>query len=109
MCLQNVILSAVGYFVLLGKYHVHIGDRVEISGVVGNVVDIDLMRLSLMEVGQPGRRRRNAHRRTVEFPNATVFQPAAGFFKQVPGINFVWHQVVITLEAKRDHHALEIA
>ena len=108
VCLQNVILSAVGYFVLLGKYHVHVGDRVEISGVVGNVVDIDLMRLSLMEVGQPGSGAEGMPTgRTVEFSNSTVFQPAAGFFKQVPGINFVWHQVVITLEAKSDHHAAE--
>ena len=108
VCLQNVILSAVGYFVLLGKYHVHIGDRIEISGVVGNVVDIDLMRLSLMEVGQPGSGAEGMPTgRTVEFPNAIVFQPTSGFFKQVPGINFVWHQVVITLEGKSDYHASE--
>ncbi len=108
VCLQNVILSAIGYFVLLGKYHIHIGDRVEIAGVVGNVVDIDLMRFSLMEVGAPGSGAEGMPTgRTVEFPNAIVFQTATGFFKQVPGTNFGWHQVIITLAAGSDHHASE--
>lgn len=108
LCLQNVILSAVGYFVLLGKYRVHTGDRIEIAGVVGNVVDIDLMRLSLMEVGQRGTDAEGVPTgRTVEFPNAIVFQPTAGFFKQVPGINYLWHEIAITLTGRADYHSIE--
>lgn len=108
LCLQNVILSAVGYFVLLGKYRVHTGDRIEIAGVVGNVVDIDLMRLSLMEVGARGTDAEGVPTgRTVDFPNAIVFQPNVGFFKQVPGTNFLWHEIVITLSGRADFHLIE--
>ena len=106
VCLQNVILSGVGYFVLLGKYSIRVGDRIEISGVTGNVVDIDLMRLSLMELGPSGTSGDLVPTgRTVEFPNAIVFQPTAGLFKQIPGANFLWHEVTLTLSAESDFRA----
>ncbi len=106
--LQNVIQSAVGYFVLLGKYGLRVGDRIQIGGTTGNVVDIDLMRLSLMELadsttgieGMPTGR-------TVEFPNAIIFQPTAGFFKQIPGTDFRWHEVTMTLATDSDYTLLE--
>jgi small-conductance mechanosensitive channel len=108
VCLQNVILSAVGYFVLLGKYSIRVGDRIEISGVTGNVVDIDLMRLSLMELGTSGSGGDLVPTgRTVEFPNAIVFQPTAGLFKQIPGANFLWHEVTLTLSAESDFRAAQ--
>jgi small-conductance mechanosensitive channel len=108
VCLQNVILSAVGYFVLLGKYGIRAGDRIEISGVTGNVVDIDLMRMSLMELGTSSSSGDLVPTgRTVEFPNAIVFQPTAGLFKQIPGANFLWHEVTLTLSPDGDFRAAQ--
>jgi small-conductance mechanosensitive channel len=108
VCLQNVILSAVGYFVLLGKYGIRAGDRIEISGVTGNVVDIDLMRMSLMELGSSSSSGDLVPTgRTVEFPNAIVFQPTAGLFKQIPGANFLWHEVTLTLSPEGDFRAAQ--
>lgn len=104
---QSVILSAVGYFVLLGKYGIRVGDRIQISGVTGNVVDIDLMRLSLMELTETSTGNDVPTGRTVEFPNAIVFQPTAGLFKQIPGANFQWHEVTLTLGTEGDYHAVE--
>lgn len=49
VALQNVILSVAGYFFLIGKYGVRVGDRVQISGVTGEVVEIGLVRLHVME------------------------------------------------------------
>ncbi|HZU30070.1 MAG TPA: mechanosensitive ion channel domain-containing protein, partial [Candidatus Angelobacter sp.] len=50
VALQNVILSIAGYFFLIGKYGVRVGDRVQIADVKGDVVDIGLVRLHIMEV-----------------------------------------------------------
>jgi small-conductance mechanosensitive channel len=108
VCLQSVILSVLGYFVLLGKYGIRVGDRIQISGVTGNVVDIDLMRLSLMELGESGSGSDLVPTgRTVEFPNAIVFQPTAGLFKQIPGANFLWHEVTLTLSAEGDYRVAQ--
>jgi small-conductance mechanosensitive channel len=100
--LQNVILAVVGYFFLIGKYGVRVGDRVQIAGVTGDVVDIGLVRLHLMEVGGAGSGRQLTGR-TVVFSNAVVFQPNVSFFRQIPGTNFVWHQVSLTLAPESDY------
>lgn len=105
VALQNVILSVAGYFFLIGKYGVRIGDRIQISGVTGDVVDIGLVRLHLMEIGSGSGPR--ATGRVVVFSNAVVFQPTAGLFKQIPGTNFVWHEITLTLAAESDYRQVE--
>jgi small-conductance mechanosensitive channel len=102
--LQNVILSVVGYFFLIGKYGVRVGDRIQVSGVIGDVMDIGLVRLHIMEVsGIPGPRPTG---RVVAFSNAVVFQPA-GIFKQIPGTSFRWHEVTLTLPPGSDYRKVE--
>ena len=103
VALQNVILSVAAYFFLIGKYGVRVGDRVQVSGVTGDVIDIGLVRLHLMEVGAGGQ----STGRVVVFSNAFVFQPASSFFKQLPGSNFSWHQVKLTLAAGTDYKLAE--
>jgi small-conductance mechanosensitive channel len=105
VALQNLIQSVVGYFVLIGKYGVRVGDRVQVAGVTGDVIDIGLARLHLVEVSSgPGSRPTG---RVVAFSNAVVFQPDSGFFKQIPGTNFVWHEVSLTLGRDSDYRQVE--
>jgi small-conductance mechanosensitive channel len=106
VALQNVILSVAGYFFLIGKYGVRVGDRVQVAGVTGDVVDIGLVRLHLMEVGGGGFSARPTGR-IVVFSNAVVFQANAGLFKQVPGTKFVWHEITLTLPPDSDYHGIE--
>ena len=106
VALQNVILSIVGYFFLIGKYGVRVGDRIQVAGVTGNIIDIGLMRLHLMEVGGfgPGVRPTG---RVVVFPNSVVFQANSGLFKQAPGARFVWHELRLTLAPQSDYQEVE--
>ncbi|HEY6348418.1 MAG TPA: mechanosensitive ion channel domain-containing protein [Candidatus Angelobacter sp.] len=106
VALQNVILAIAGYFFLIGKYGVRVGDRIQISGVTGDVIDIGLIRLHLMEVGGAETDRQPTGR-VVVFSNAVVFQPSASFFKQIPGTSFVWHQVTLTLAPESDYALAE--
>src|SRR6266404_3541379 len=101
VALQNVIVSVVGYFFLIGKYGVRVGDRVQISGVTGEVVDIGLVRLHLMELGGPGENQPSG--RIVAFSNSIVFQPTAGVFKQIPGTSFGWRELKVTLASDTDY------
>jgi len=105
VALQNVILSIAGYFFLIGKYGVRVGDRVNINGVTGDVVDIGLVRLQLMEVtGGPAPLPTG---RVVAFSNAVVFQAGSGMFKQIPGTNFLWHEITLTLDPKTNYRQVE--
>ena len=106
VALQNVILAVAGYFFLIGRYGVRVGDRVQISGVTGDVIDIGLVRLHLMEMGGSGNYIQPTGR-VVVFSNSIVFQPTASFFKQAPGTNFVWHEVSLTLAPDSDIKAAE--
>jgi len=101
VALQNVILAVAGYFFLIGRYGVRVGDRVQISGVTGDVLDIGLVRIHLMEMGGTGNYSQPTGR-VVVFSNSIVFQPTASFYKQIPGTNFVWHNVSLTLAPESD-------
>lgn len=105
VALQNVILAMVGYFLLIGKFGVRVGDRVQVSGVLGEVVEIGLIRLHIMELAGDGTDAQ-ATGRIVAFSNSIVFQPNAGLFRQVPGASFSWHEISLTFAADSDFHAV---
>lgn len=98
VALQNVILAVVGYFFLIGRYGVRVGDRITLAGVTGRVVDIGLVRIYLMELTGPEMR---SSGRMVVLSNAVLFQPTA-MFKQMPGGDFFWHSVVMTFAPASD-------
>jgi small-conductance mechanosensitive channel len=102
--LQNVILAVAGYFFLIGKYGVRVGDRIQVSDITGDVMDIGLIRLHMMEVsGIPAPRPTG---RVVAFSNAVVFQPG-GIFKQIPGTSFRWHEIKLTASSGSDYRRTE--
>jgi small-conductance mechanosensitive channel len=102
VAMQNVITSIVGYFFLIGKYGIRVGDRVSIAGVTGEVIEIGLVRIHVMELGGPADSQPTG--RIVAFSNSVVFQPTAGIFKQIPGTNFIWHELKLTLGGETDFH-----
>ena len=101
VALQSVILSVVAYFFLIGKYGIRVGDRVQVAGITGEVIDVGLVRFHLLELPATGEK--TASGRVVAFSNSVVFQPTAGFFKQIPGTNFRWHEVAVTVTADSDY------
>ena len=50
VAMQSVLVSIVGYFFLIGKYGIRVSDRVQIGSVTGEVIDLGLVRLHLMEL-----------------------------------------------------------
>jgi len=79
VALQSVILSAVGYFVLVGKRGIRVGDRVQISGVTGDVTDIGWLQFQLREIDP---RTQQPTGNMVTFSNSFVFaSPATGLSK----------------------------
>jgi small-conductance mechanosensitive channel len=102
-----VIVSVVGYFFLIGKYGVRVGDRVQINDVSGEVVELGLVRMHLMELNPKGNFAPTG--RIVAFANSIVFQSSGGLFRQIPGVNFAWHDVTLTLPAEIDYEAAKEA
>jgi small-conductance mechanosensitive channel len=105
VAMQSVLVSVVGYFILIGKYGLRVGDRVQVGGVIGEVIDLGLIRMHLLELtsqeplGPTGR--------IVAFANSIVFQSSGGLFRQIPGVNFTWHELTLSLPAGSDYVALK--
>jgi len=53
IALQDFIIAFLGWFVLIGKNGIHVGDWVEINGVGGEVTDVRLFTTTLLETGTP--------------------------------------------------------
>ena len=49
--LKDFIVSLLGWFVLMGRQGIRVGDWVEINGVHGEVIEITLLRTVLLETG----------------------------------------------------------
>ena len=106
LALQNVILSFAGYFFVTGRYGIRVGDRIQIAGISGDVIDIGLFKLALMELVGDGNSRQPTGR-VVVFPNSIVFQTNGNFFKQAPGTSFVWNEFRLTLAPECDYRLAE--
>jgi small-conductance mechanosensitive channel len=102
VAMQSVLVSIVGYFFLIGKYGVRVGDRVQLGNVTGEVIDLGLVRLHLMELGPE----HGATGRVVAFANSVVFQ-TGGIFKQIPGVDLAWREVNLKIPGDGDYTAIK--
>jgi len=61
--------------------------------------------MHLMELNSQGSL--GATGRVVAFANSIVFQASGGLFKQISGVNFVWHESTVTLPAGANYAVLK--
>lgn len=94
--LQAVLLSVAAYFFVIGRYGIRVGDRISVAGVTGDVIDIGLVRLYLMELAGTGIDLYPTGR-VIVFSNSVLFQAGTPLFKQIPGTEYAWHEVVVSL------------
>jgi small-conductance mechanosensitive channel len=100
--LQAVLLSVAAYFFIIGRYGIRVGDRISVAGITGDVVDIGLVRLYLMELAGTGLDFYPTGR-IVVFSNAVLFQTGTPLFKQIPGTEYAWHEVAVIISPNGDH------
>jgi small-conductance mechanosensitive channel len=104
--LQTVLLSVAAYFFVIGRYGIRVGDRITVAGVTGDVIDVGIVRMYLMELGGTGIDLYSTGR-TVVFSNSVLFQATTPLFKQLPGTQYVWHEVVLSLSPNADYPLLQ--
>jgi hypothetical protein len=79
LALENVILATLGSLLLVGKRGIRIGDRVQVSGVTGDVIDMGLLQFQLKEF-DVANGKYTGHVAT--FSNSLVFvSPATGLMR----------------------------
>ena len=106
IALADVLKNLAGWVYILSRRPFRVGDRIEVGGTRGDVIDIRLFRFSLMEVGN-WVDADQATGRLVHVPNGTVFTNHIANYTE--GFLYIWHEipVLITFESDR-HRAREI-
>ena len=104
--LQTILLSVAAYFFLVGRWGIRVGDRISVAGVTGDVVDVGLIRLYLVELAGTGV---DLHPtgRIVVLSNAVLFQATTPLFKQLPGAEYTWHEVAVALNKGGNYGLVE--
>jgi small-conductance mechanosensitive channel len=99
VALQDVLASIAGAFSIGFSKLYTLGDRVQIGDTRGDVIDIGLLRTTLMETGNwVGKDLYNG--RIVRVPNSTVLK--AVVFNYSQGFQFIWDEIKVVLTTTSD-------
>ncbi len=102
IALQDFVLAFFGWFVLMGKRGIRIGDWVEINGVSGEVIEVGLMRTTLLETGNLAERGTPTGRR-ISFMNS--FAIRGQYFNFSTSGQWMWDEISVAVPASVDTHA----
>lgn len=102
IALREMLLSVAGWMriKLMGSYR-H-GDRIELNGVCGDVIDIRVLRTTLMEIrGWVDADQSTG--RIVHIPNGWIFGHA--LYNYTGGFRFIWNEIPIVVTFRSDWQA----
>ena len=99
IALQDPIVSLAGWFLIVGKFGISVGDRIEINQVKGDVIDIGLFRLAILEVGNWVGAEQSTGR-VVFFPNSFILKNH--YYNYSTGNSFIWDEIKVTLTSESD-------
>lgn len=113
--LRQVIISLVGYFVILRGVTFSVGDRITMGGVRGDVVRLGFLRTTIMEMGQPPSvaetnpavwvNSRQYTGRLVTVTNGVIFSdPVYNYTRDFP---YIWEEIVVPIDFTADRAATE--
>jgi small-conductance mechanosensitive channel len=99
VALQDVLASIAGAFSIGFSKLYAVGDRIQIGDIRGDVIDIGLLRTTLMETGNwVGRDLYNG--RIVRIPNSIVLKGSVFNYSQ--GFQFVWDEIKVVFTTTSD-------
>lgn len=97
--LSDLLKNMAGWLYILVRRPFRIGDRIEVAGTQGDVVDVRLFRFSLMEVGNWVHADQSTGR-LVHVPNGIVFTtPVANYTE---GFEYIWHEIPVLVTFESD-------
>jgi small-conductance mechanosensitive channel len=102
IALQDYILAFLGWFMLVGKNGIRVGDMVEINSVCGEVIEVGLMSTTLLETsclaekGEPTGRR-------VSFLNS--FAIRGQYFNFSSEGQWLWDEITVSVPAGENIYA----
>ncbi|HTD54358.1 MAG TPA: mechanosensitive ion channel domain-containing protein, partial [Silvibacterium sp.] len=103
VALQAFILAFIGWFILMGKNGLRVGDWVEINGVGGEVIEIGLFRTTLLETGNWTDQGHPTGRRVAFMNNFAI---TGQYFNFSTAGQWMWDEFAISAAASADTYAM---
>jgi small-conductance mechanosensitive channel len=98
IALKDLVSNLAGWAFILWRRPFEVGDRVEIGGAAGDVIDLRIFQFSLLEIGNWVHADQSTGR-IIHVPNGRVFnEPLANY---THGFQFIWNElpVLVTFES----------
>jgi small-conductance mechanosensitive channel len=106
VALKDFIVAFFGWFVLMGRNGMRVGDWVEINGVVGEVIEIGLLRTLLLETGNWTDTGHPTGRK-VAFVNSFAIE--GHFFNFSTTGQWLWDELQVLVPAGQNPHEIMAA
>jgi small-conductance mechanosensitive channel len=102
VALQSFIVAFFGWFILMGKSGVRVGDWVEINGVAGEVIEINLFRTTILENRAWADKGHPTGRRATFINNYAV---TGQYFNFSTVGQWMWDEISVSLPQSADTYA----
>src|SRR5258708_168777 len=103
VAMKDFIMAFLGWFALMGKNGIRVGDWVKINGVAGEVVEIGLLKTVLLETGNwtdAG----HPTGRQVSFMNSFAIE--GHFFNFTTSGQWMWDELQLTIPSDQDPYSV---
>lgn len=102
--LSDLLKNMAGWAYILTRRPLSVGDRIEVDGTVGDVVDVRLFRFSLMEVGHWVDAEQSTGR-LIHVPNGIVFTQKLANYTE--GFSHIWEDLPVLITFESDYELAE--
>ena len=112
--LQKFVTSIAGYYVILSTNNFTVGDRITMGGVRGDVIALNFIQTTIMEMGQPPQgdeaasswvASRQFTGRIVSVSNSMIFDDPV--YNYTRDFQFIWEEIHLPIGYTADHKRAE--
>ena len=99
IALQDPVVNLAGWFFILIRRPFEVGDRIEIGGIAGDVIDIRFFQFTINEINNWVDADQSTGR-VVHIPNGQVFREPQANYTQ--GFGFIWNEIAVLITFESD-------
>ncbi|MEE9430878.1 MAG: mechanosensitive ion channel domain-containing protein [Melioribacteraceae bacterium] len=99
IALQDLLVNFAGWIFILFRKPFTLGDRIEIEGIVGDVIDQRVFQFSVIEIGNWVDADQSTGR-IIHIPNGKVFKTHQANY--TAGFEYIWHEIPVLVTFESD-------
>ena len=99
IALKDPLMNIAGWMHILSRKPFDVGDRIEINGVAGDVIDIRIFQFSILEIGNWVNADQSTGR-VLHIPNGLIFNTILGNYTH--GFPYIWNEMEILITFESD-------